>query len=441
MHEHVARRTRRAHHRREPGARARDRARLRRGRRQRACSARATRRCSSAARDELAALARPGQRVAGDARRRLDAGRRRRAGRRGARRASRSSHVLVNNAGVYGPMGRIDEVDWDDWVAGDRDQPARHRCCRCRALLPHFKQQRYGKIVQLSGGGATNPLPRISAYAASKAAIVRFAETLALEVTDDRHRRQRDRAGRAQHAPARRAARRRARARSAQAFYERMKKTAEERRHAARDAARRWPSSSARPASDGITGRLLSARRGIRGHDLPAHRDDLDAPTSTRCAASSRGPRHGLGRQVSLRRRDRRLRPDRPQARGGARRRAPGRLRRPRPRAGRGAGGDAPTAPAPPTIAVRTRSTRPDVDIVIVATTNDALARSRWRRVEAGKHVLVEKPAGAHRRRARRRARRRRARAARRVRVGFNHRYHPALRRRASSSTAARSAR
>ena len=61
----------------------------------------------------------------------------------------------------------------------------------CRALLPHFKAHRYGKIVQLSGGGATNPLPRISAYAASKAAIVRFAETLAEEVRDDRHRRQR----------------------------------------------------------------------------------------------------------------------------------------------------------------------------------------------------------------------------------------------------------
>ena len=50
-----------------------------------------------------------------------------------------------------------------------------------RAVLPHFKEQRYGKIIQLSGGGATNPLPRISGYAASKAAIVRFAETVAEE--------------------------------------------------------------------------------------------------------------------------------------------------------------------------------------------------------------------------------------------------------------------
>jgi NAD(P)-dependent dehydrogenase (short-subunit alcohol dehydrogenase family) len=53
-----------------------------------------------------------------------------------------------------------------------------------REVLPHFKQQRYGKIVQLSGGGATNPLPRITAYAASKAAIVRLAESVALDVKE-----------------------------------------------------------------------------------------------------------------------------------------------------------------------------------------------------------------------------------------------------------------
>jgi NAD(P)-dependent dehydrogenase (short-subunit alcohol dehydrogenase family) len=55
----------------------------------------------------------------------------------------------------------------------------------CRALLPHLRANKYGKIVQLSGGGATNPLPRITAYAASKAAIVRFAESLAEEVAGD----------------------------------------------------------------------------------------------------------------------------------------------------------------------------------------------------------------------------------------------------------------
>ena len=92
--------------------------------------------------------------------------------------------VLVNNAGVYGPMGPIETIDWDAWVRAIEINLF-GSILTCRALLPHFKQRRYGKIVQLSGGGATNPLPRISAYAASKAAIVRFAETLALEVQDD----------------------------------------------------------------------------------------------------------------------------------------------------------------------------------------------------------------------------------------------------------------
>jgi NAD(P)-dependent dehydrogenase (short-subunit alcohol dehydrogenase family) len=43
-----------------------------------------------------------------------------------------------------------------------------------------------GKIINLSGGGATSPLPSISAYAASKAAVVRFTETLAEELRPHR---------------------------------------------------------------------------------------------------------------------------------------------------------------------------------------------------------------------------------------------------------------
>jgi len=54
----------------------------------------------------------------------------------------------------------------------------------CRGLMPHFKAQRYGKIVQLSGGGATQPMANVTAYAASKAAVVRFAESLADEGRD-----------------------------------------------------------------------------------------------------------------------------------------------------------------------------------------------------------------------------------------------------------------
>jgi NAD(P)-dependent dehydrogenase (short-subunit alcohol dehydrogenase family) len=89
--------------------------------------------------------------------------------------------VLVNNAGVYGPMGNVEDVDWNDWVRA-LEINVYGSVLMARAVLPTMKSRRHGKIIQLSGGGATNPMPRISAYAVSKAAIVRFAESLAEEV-------------------------------------------------------------------------------------------------------------------------------------------------------------------------------------------------------------------------------------------------------------------
>src|SRR4029077_7270097 len=88
--------------------------------------------------------------------------------------------VLVNNAGIAGPIGPTEGVDWDEWIHAIEINLL-GSVLLCRAVLPHFKQAGYGKIVQLSGGGATNPLPLLSAYAASKAAVIRFMETLAEE--------------------------------------------------------------------------------------------------------------------------------------------------------------------------------------------------------------------------------------------------------------------
>ena len=91
--------------------------------------------------------------------------------------------VLVNNAGVYGPMGPIEEVDWTAWVEAVQVNLF-GTVLMCRAILPLMRRRGYGKIVNLSGGGATAPLPRISAYAASKAAVVRLTETFAEELRD-----------------------------------------------------------------------------------------------------------------------------------------------------------------------------------------------------------------------------------------------------------------
>ena len=91
--------------------------------------------------------------------------------------------ILVNNAGIYGPKGPTDSVDWVQWVQAINVNLL-GSVLMCRAVIPHMKRQGYGKIVQLSGGGATNPLPNLSSYAVSKAGIVRFIETLAIEAAE-----------------------------------------------------------------------------------------------------------------------------------------------------------------------------------------------------------------------------------------------------------------
>ena len=196
-------------------------------------------------------------------------------------------HALVNNAGVYGPLGPIESVDWAEWMRAIEIN-LYGSVLMARALVPHFKRHGYGKIVQLSGGGATNPLPRISAYAASKAAVVRFAESLALELEgtgidvnsvapgalNTRLMDQLLAAG-----PATVGA----------AFYERMRKIAAEggtplERGAA------LAVFLASPESDGITGRLLSAVWD-RWEELPSRRDALkptDVYTLRRIVAADR---------------------------------------------------------------------------------------------------------------------------------------------------------
>src|SRR6185503_14666628 len=69
---------------------------------------------------------------------------------------------------------------------------------------------------------------------------------------------------------------------------------------------------------------------------------------------------------------------------------------------------------------------RPDIDLVIVSTTHDALPEIAGAAVLAGKHVLVEKPA-ARSPRELDPVIQAAAQIGSRVRVGFNHRYHPAM--------------
>ncbi|MDE3197554.1 MAG: SDR family oxidoreductase [Acidobacteriota bacterium] len=92
-------------------------------------------------------------------------------------------HTLVANAGTQGPIGPFAEQKPRDWTeVFDVNVMGVLNCCR--AVLPQMIHRRSGKIIVIAGMGAANPRPNFAPYAASKAAIVRFVETLADEVRD-----------------------------------------------------------------------------------------------------------------------------------------------------------------------------------------------------------------------------------------------------------------
>ena len=92
-------------------------------------------------------------------------------------------NILVNNAGIYGPIGPVVENDISHWIKTININLIGTFLCS-REILPTMMKHKNGKIINLSGGGATSPYPRFSAYATSKAAVVRFTETLAKEVEE-----------------------------------------------------------------------------------------------------------------------------------------------------------------------------------------------------------------------------------------------------------------
>jgi NAD(P)-dependent dehydrogenase (short-subunit alcohol dehydrogenase family) len=94
--------------------------------------------------------------------------------------------VLVNNAGVNGAIGRVDECDAAQWKLAF-EVNLFGTMYMCRAVLPAMRAARSGAIVNLAGGGVGGPgvAPRVSAYASSKAAVVQLTESLAREVLDE----------------------------------------------------------------------------------------------------------------------------------------------------------------------------------------------------------------------------------------------------------------
>ncbi|MEK9186269.1 MAG: SDR family oxidoreductase [Patescibacteria group bacterium] len=88
--------------------------------------------------------------------------------------------VLVNAAGIYGPIGELADNDLAEWKK-TFDINVFGTVAMCKMTIPFMKKQGGGRIVNFSGGG-DGALPRFTAYSSSKGAIIRFTESLGDEL-------------------------------------------------------------------------------------------------------------------------------------------------------------------------------------------------------------------------------------------------------------------
>ncbi len=89
--------------------------------------------------------------------------------------------VLVNNAGVNGPVLPAWEYPPDAW---DRvlavDLTGVFYCCR--AVVPHMRDKAYGRIVTIASIAGKEGMPGITAYSAAKAGVIGYSKALAREL-------------------------------------------------------------------------------------------------------------------------------------------------------------------------------------------------------------------------------------------------------------------
>lgn len=85
--------------------------------------------------------------------------------------------VLVNNAGLVGPVGPLQDNDVDHWCQTIQVNVIGVFLC-CRATLPVMLSQNRGKIINIYGGRGRY----LSSYGASKVAVADITETLASEL-------------------------------------------------------------------------------------------------------------------------------------------------------------------------------------------------------------------------------------------------------------------
>ena len=89
--------------------------------------------------------------------------------------------ILVNNAGVAGPVAPLTDVSVDDWDEVFAVN-VRGVLLMCRAFLPPMVARGGGDIINLASVSGKRPLARRTPYTASKMAVIGLTTTLAHEV-------------------------------------------------------------------------------------------------------------------------------------------------------------------------------------------------------------------------------------------------------------------
>jgi NAD(P)-dependent dehydrogenase (short-subunit alcohol dehydrogenase family) len=93
--------------------------------------------------------------------------------------------LLVNNAGVFGPAGAVDEISWSDWQQMvDVNLTGAFLCARHAVQVMKEQSPRGGRIINNGSISAHSPRPRSAGYTATKHAITGLTKSLALDGRD-----------------------------------------------------------------------------------------------------------------------------------------------------------------------------------------------------------------------------------------------------------------
>jgi NAD(P)-dependent dehydrogenase (short-subunit alcohol dehydrogenase family) len=89
--------------------------------------------------------------------------------------------VLVTSAGIGANLCQVQDMDFAAWQQVINTNLNGTFLC-CRAVLPGMVERNYGRIVTVASLAGKEPKPKISAYAASKAAVIAFTKSLGMEL-------------------------------------------------------------------------------------------------------------------------------------------------------------------------------------------------------------------------------------------------------------------